>query len=207
MVDTRDMLDMQGALSDPALRRFLSRLAGRLHWVNVTGLEHVPPYGPVIVATNHSGVRGGLVFESLLKRDIVFTSSIRFFRFPLIRELARRIAVLYVSQADMMDTRLLDATTNIIEGGSMLGIMVQGRQMTQEEGPPKRGAVYLSYRLKARILPVQIKLRGPYARIDIGEPMPPPAALTTTAMQQTMDELCDRIGLGTPDNESAGVMS
>lgn len=184
---------MQG---DPKIRRLLSRVLRMLHRVHVTGLQHVPPTGRVVAAMNHSGVRGALVFEALLKRDIVYVASGRFLRLPVIRERAMQMSALFVTKADMLSTRLFDEGEDIVSGGSMLGVMIEGIQMMEGQPLPKRGAMYLAYRLQADILPVRIRKRWWRIDVEVHPLMPSPSSVNAKVLQASLDEVCQKIGLG-----------
>ena len=182
---------------DPKLRRRFGRMLRALHFIDAQGVDRVPSKGRVVVALNHCGVRGALVFESTIARDIVFIASHRFFRVPLINKIARRISALYVSPADMICTRLLDEAADLVRGGSLLGVMVTGRQMNQVQAVPKRGAVYLAYRLQASILPVQVLKHGLVVRIRVGDLMPPPRSVNAYDLNERLTQVCDQLGLAT----------
>jgi 1-acyl-sn-glycerol-3-phosphate acyltransferase len=175
------------------------RLAGRLlrvaHRVDAQGMERVPATGGLILAVTHCGVRGGLILETCMQRDLTFLASGRFLRFALIRSIARRMGAVFVSPADLLDTRVLDEAAEVLAGGRLLGVMVQGRQMDQVAGPVKRGTAYLACRLAADILPIHVSRSGLRMRIRVGELLPPPACATAQAMNQTMAAVCAQLDI------------
>lgn len=168
----------------------ICRLLRSIHRVDVFGLERVPPDGRVIMALNHCGVRGAFVFQSLIPRDIVFLASHRFLRLPLVGRIASLMSALYVSQADVLRTRILDEAADLMRGGSLLGVMVSGRQMAGTQGIAKRGVAWLAYRLGADILPVSVIKHGLNIRIDVGARLPPPQSVNAHALEETLDDVC-----------------
>lgn len=190
----------------PDFRRRLGRWLARLHWLTVEGLEHVPASGRTVVAFNHCGVRGGLLFESLIQRDVVFLASARFLRFALVRPLAEKLCAIFVSPADMTQMRLFREAGDAIDGGSLLGVMVPGRQMTATQGTPKRGAVYLAWRLKANLLPVEVRLRGLRVRVRVSAALPPPRSVSARDLDARFAEVCAAIRVSHPAlNDRLGV--
>ena len=182
-------------VGDAQTRRRFARLLYALHWVDAQGLERIPAHGRVIIALNHSGVRGAMVLSHLMQRDMVMLGSVRFLRFWFVREFAQRLAVLFVSVADMLSPRLYDEMDNVMHGGSMIGIMVPGRQMTQVQGVPKRGAVYLAYRLQADILPISVIKIGLYVRIRVGHVLPRPRGISHQLLHQSYRAVCLQLGI------------
>lgn len=181
-------------IGDPAARQRFARLISFFCFTRISGLENVPRSERVIVAMNHSGVIGGMALSTKLVRDIVFMSSVRFFRFPIVRRFAAKMTALFVGRADMLDTRITDEAQDIVAGGSMLGIMLPGLQMTQYKGPPKRGAIYLAYRCKAQLLPVRIERRFIiFVNIEIAPVLPPPSSVRGIDLDQRFDEVCSAL--------------
>ena len=133
--------------------------------------------------------------ESLLKRDVVFIASGRFLRFPLIRGLAEELGAIFVSPGDMLSTRILDESFDAVSGGSLLGVMVEGRQMGITYGTVKRGAAYLAYKLSAKILPINVSKKGPWIKVVVGELMPAPLSLTSSAIAETMRGVCKQLDI------------
>lgn len=171
------------------LKQLMQGGANLIHQVRLEGLDQVPAGGRVVVATNHAGVRGALVLGSVLKRDIAFVVSARFFKFPVVATMARQIGGVFVTPFDMFGVSMMDRCAHILDQGSLLGIMTEGRMMHLEYGPPKRGAAYLAARLGARILPVSIGLIGPLARIRVFAPMATPNTVDRRSLDQVTHEL------------------
>jgi 1-acyl-sn-glycerol-3-phosphate acyltransferase len=179
-----------------SLGRSLGGILRLVHHVQTEGFDRIPVQGRFIMATNHVGVRGGLLLTSLLSRELVFLTSARFLRFPLIRSLARRTAPVFVSPVDMLATCLLDRAGEVLDAGALLGVMVDGRQMDLRRGSPKRGAAYLAARLSADILPIRVQLRGPLARFHVGECVPMPTAVSRPVLDAAMMRVVMALGDG-----------
>jgi 1-acyl-sn-glycerol-3-phosphate acyltransferase len=180
----------------PTLRRLAGLLLRLVHRIEIQGLDHVPTTGRLILAVTHCGVRGGLILETYLARDVVFVVSARFLRFPVIRNIAQQMGGVFVSSTDMLDTRLLDEASEVLAGDHLLGVMVQGRQMDEVAGQAKRGAAYLAYRLGADILPVQVSTRGLRLHIRFGELLPHPVSARAHLLNRTMAAVCTQLGIG-----------
>lgn len=171
------------------LKQIMQGGAKLIHRVTLEGIEHVPADGRIVVASNHAGVRGALLLGSLLKRDIAFVVSARFFKFPVVASMARRIGGVFVTPFDMFGVSMIDRCAQVLDQGSLLGIMTEGRMMRLEYGPPKRGAAYLAARLGACLLPVSVRLNGPLASVRIFAPMAPPPAVD----RQSLDRVTQRL--------------
>ena len=132
-------------------------LARTIFDLEVTGKEHVPRSGPVIVAANHF---------SHLDVPIIGTNLDRYIRFLAVDELYGR-HLLFDSTLDFFGAIPLDrdgypiralrtAIEHLDEGGA-IGIFPEGRR-AEEWGaePPKNGAAWLAWMTGAPLLPVAI---------------------------------------------------
>jgi 1-acyl-sn-glycerol-3-phosphate acyltransferase len=174
--------------------RLLRRLVRQAHRVDARGLERIPPQGRAILAVNHVGIglRSALLLSSLVEREITFLASTVMRRIPLFSTLARAFPVILVSPADMLSTRLLDEAAAAMDRGSLLGVMVDGREMDQRKGLTKRGAAWLAVRLEATLLPLSVHF-GLWGRAWawVGAPLPPPASVSRAELDASTATLRD----------------
>jgi 1-acyl-sn-glycerol-3-phosphate acyltransferase len=165
--------------------------------LDVTGGEHVPPRGGVVVAANHLSALDPFVLGAAVPRQLHFMTKAELWRirpvgwvlegmggFPVARGRGDRDAVLHA--------------VRLLEQGGAVAIFPGGR--VRWEGPWFRGAAKMALRAGVPILPVRLfdtdlavsgrRVRFPRLRVAIGEPIPVERATPTIASAR---ELTDRL--------------
>lgn len=186
--------------------RFLFAIFSRSE---VSGREHLPPGGPLIVAFNHLGhLDGPLIIanvpwsvEALVLADLLGV--------PVIGPILRLYGVILVHR-DEFDREVLKRALNVLREGRVLALAPEARQSpthTLIEGRP--GTAYLSLLSGAPILPIAItgtenvfdelkRWRRPRLTLTIGAPFSLPGPLAKGAERKAQltagrDEIMQRI--------------
>lgn len=143
----------------------------------ITGIEHVPPSGPLVVVANHTAFVDGAVIFGVLPRRVSFlvkSASMTGALGWLLRTSGQHSV-----QRGPGDRRVLLAALEQVRSGGGVGIFPEG---TRGDGDVKKvfhGAGWLAARSGATVLPIAI--RGtrrpgryrrllPYADVAIGRP-------------------------------------
>ena len=146
----------------PWLRRvpeWFLRPCLRLGWgFAVSGLENIPPRGPVIVASNHCSIIDGplLVMASGAVRELRFPGKISLFRIPLVGWYLKGMGMIPLDRR-AGDVAAMRGMLAILADGGSLGIFPEGtRSKTGEPGPAKAGLGFLAGRSGAEVVPARI---------------------------------------------------
>ena len=123
-----------GYILGPALRLILK--------VRVSGSEHVPTSGPVIVAGNHRGLIDGPVVAAALRRRTVFLAKSELFAGPLALVLG------WLGQIPVHrgrpDRTALRLAREVLRGGGLLGIFPEGTRGSGSLEAVQHGVAYLA---------------------------------------------------------------
>ncbi|MHB8626948.1 MAG: lysophospholipid acyltransferase family protein [Aggregatilineales bacterium] len=202
-------------------RRFLRRVGKTLQPLltrtRVTGQEHIPPSGPLIVVGNHTAFIEGLLMiltmpwpiDLMGAGDVPLRGGFVF--------LQRWWGFIPINRGEI-DRAGLKATAAILEGGGTIGIFPEGGIWDHKIGDARLGVAYLSQQTGTPILPIGFggligainkitHLQRPALTVNIGPVIPPVPtsdnyrerkALAQTASNQIMDAI---YGLVPADDE------
>jgi 1-acyl-sn-glycerol-3-phosphate acyltransferase len=121
--------------------------------MRVTGEEHVPPTGPVILAANHRSFWDIPVHVVASPRPIAFMAKQELYRGPITGWMWRALGGFPVRR-DTADIRAIDTALALLEQGDMVGVYPEGtRSRTGEMLPFLKGAAWLALRTGAPIVP------------------------------------------------------
>ncbi|MCL4505362.1 MAG: 1-acyl-sn-glycerol-3-phosphate acyltransferase [Chloroflexi bacterium] len=124
--------------------------------VQVNGLEHVPPSGPVIVMINHVNFFDPVVVLAALGRPITPMAKVEAFEDWRIRPLVVTYGAIPVHRG-AVDTQAIRSATEVLASGGMILISPEGtRSSTGGLIQGQEGLAYLATRTNATILPVGI---------------------------------------------------
>jgi 1-acyl-sn-glycerol-3-phosphate acyltransferase len=93
----------------------------------VSGLEHIPETGPVILASNHRSVVDSLVIPVVTRRPVYFLAKNEYFVKPLTRTLMLGLNQIPVDRSGGRASLMaLDAALPVLRDGKVLGIFPEG---------------------------------------------------------------------------------
>lgn len=197
----------------PALLRGASKALLRiLTRTTVTGLDHVPPSGPLLIVANHCSTIDPMLLLANLPPGVIFVGPGDFkLLFPA-DLIIRWYGLVQVKRSLQLERSSLKLMTDILKSGQMLGLFPEGGTWEKPIWDAKPGAVYLSMTTGTPILPIGVggtyrawdrvaRLERPSLTINIGPVMPPVqagdrsnrtellAAATRAIMQKIFDLL------------------
>ncbi len=139
-------------ISRAILRALLRLFCG----FTVTGRQHEPRVGPVIVVSNHLSDLDPLVVGSALRRPTSFMAKEELFKPPLLRWWVTACGAFPVRRGEP-DRRAFRTALEILRGGGVLVMFPEGtRGRDRTLRPPEPGAAMLALRSGATILPVAV---------------------------------------------------
>jgi 1-acyl-sn-glycerol-3-phosphate acyltransferase len=173
-----------GDMNTP-LRLFMEGLGGYplalLGRMTATGLENVPPEGPLIMIGNHASVLDGniLAWPARRVRRPRFLGKAELFRNPFTNWLFRSTGCIPVDRTGNV-TVAMKAALDVLHAGGSLVMFPEGRRLKAGETrlEPKSGVGFLAAASGARVLPARIRGadRFPLSRLSVtfGRALPPP---------------------------------
>jgi 1-acyl-sn-glycerol-3-phosphate acyltransferase len=139
------------------LKRILPPLLRHYFAFRVTGLEHLPSFGPYIVAANHANYLDGVVLGAALPRKICFLVMPRVYRAtPLHPYFHDHVGSIPVSLA-RPDPGAIRRALRVLEEGGVVGIFPEGpfsRHGTLVRGQP--GVALVALRAGVPVVPAAI---------------------------------------------------
>jgi 1-acyl-sn-glycerol-3-phosphate acyltransferase len=209
------------------LHRVVPPLAKAVWRPTVTGLEHVPATGPVILASNHLSFADSIVIPVVVPRRVAFLAKSDYFDGSGLRGAASRawFTGLGMLPVDRDDTRAalasLDIALNVLSRGEAFGIYPEGtRSRDGRLYRGRTGVAHLALTAGAPVVPVGLtgteKLQPVGARlprvVPVGVHFGPPIAVAGRfdgvslgrARRELTDEVMAAIG-SLSGQEPAGV--
>jgi 1-acyl-sn-glycerol-3-phosphate acyltransferase len=184
--------------------------------ISVTGVEHIPMTGPLIIASNHLNDVDPGILCTRIRRPIAFMAKVELFRIPGLAQFLRAFGAFPVKRGEA-DLSALRQANQALEQGLAVCIFPEGTR----EGPNEQlaeawpGAAIIAQRASATILPVAINGSGglalpkmflfPYRKaritLTIGEPfvLPKPERLNAEAAQDGTRQIMERIAALLPE--------
>jgi hypothetical protein len=112
------------------LMRFLVwLLIHTVYRVRVSGEDHIPEEGPVIIASNHVSFADPLIIGGVIRRPVRFVMHHRIYRLPVLNFIFRTGKAIPIASRNE-DPNILEAAYNrihaVLEGGNVLGIFPEG---------------------------------------------------------------------------------
>jgi len=151
----RERLQPQNPLYRTLFRALCRALFGAFTRLEVTGLENLPPGGPLLLLTNHLHWLDPLLLFAILPFPATVMAAEKYER-RYQGLFMRPLGVIFVQRGEV-DRQALRQALAILEAGGVIGIAPEGtRSKTGGLQQGKRGAAYLAYRSGAPLLPVAI---------------------------------------------------
>jgi 1-acyl-sn-glycerol-3-phosphate acyltransferase len=154
--------------------------------MRVEGAAHVPPNGPLILASNHRSNMDPVLLAAAVRRPVAFMAKVELFVWPLGWIL--RLIGQFPVQRGGIDREALRRTSTVLARGWVLGLFPEGTRGDGSFASVHPGLAYILLRERCPVLPVAIfgteRVRRrfgwlPFAspvRIVIGPPIDLPAA-------------------------------
>ena len=132
--------------------RLCLRSFGRLH---VTGQEYIPPYGPLIVVSNHLSYNDPPFIASVVTRPLDFLGKKELFNNAFVGYFMRRFRVYPIDRSGGAEA--MNIAMHLLGNDHALAIFPEGQRspaFTLQKAKP--GAAYLALKSQAPILPIAV---------------------------------------------------
>lgn len=195
------------------LRKILLKLLTTVGHVTFNGLEHLPPEGGLIVATNHMSRMDTLhLFINPARTDLTALVADKYKKYPVFNWVLDTGKVIWLDRSQA-DFTAFGAAADALKSGLPLGIAPEGtRSTTGELQAGKPGAVLLAYKARVPIIPVGIsgtetyfkdllRFRRPRVTVNFGPAFQlPPIDRNNRdeSLRQQADEIMARIAVLLP---------
>jgi 1-acyl-sn-glycerol-3-phosphate acyltransferase len=168
-------------------RRSISAFARLVTRVDVDGLQHLPPRGAFLLASNHlSLIDGPLMWPFVPRRTVIFAGE-RWAHTPLVNWAFDFVDAIYIRRG-AGDRAALDTGLAVLQSGGVLGLAPEGRiSASGGLGEGRTGLAYLAHEAGVPIVPLVMyghehvsanlrRLRRTPVHIRVGPPIVLPAA-------------------------------
>jgi 1-acyl-sn-glycerol-3-phosphate acyltransferase len=139
-------------LHNPVLRMLARRLIARRWDLHVTGGEHLPAHGPVIVAANHIGWLDGPLLGIVLPRPVHALTKLDMFT-GRTGAFLQRTGQIPVDRFHA-DPRAVKTALRVLRDGDVVGVFPEGTRGDGELRRIHRGAAYFALASGAPVVPV-----------------------------------------------------
>ena len=150
-----------------AMKVFPGRPISWFFRMRVTGAEHIPTEGPVVLAANHRSMWDIPIHVIASPRPIEFMAKQELYR-PPFPAVWWTILGGFAVRREIADLRAIDTATAVLEKGEVLGIYPEGKRSKADEMLPfLHGATWLALRTGAPIVPtgmIGTARRGPHGK-------------------------------------------
>ena len=150
----------------------------------VSGTEHIPKQGPLVVASNHFSHLDPPLVINALGRLVRFIAVDELFGNHITFDVVTKYFGAIPTDRDGVPLRALEETVEYLRAGGTAGVFPEGRRVAYwRETEPKRGAAWLAWMSGVPLLPVTIhgtnrslgqterRVRRTAVRIWIDEPI------------------------------------
>ena len=139
-------------------RGLIKLIAPIFYRFNISGTEHIPPKGAVIICSNHISALDCITLAICCKRQIFFMAKKELFDKRFLGFILRKLGAFQVDRGTT-DLKAYRHTMNLLKNDKALGIFSQGTR-TQEFDNVKGGVAVFALKSGTPIVPVGI--RGTY---------------------------------------------
>lgn len=127
--------------------------------LRASGIENVPPDGPVVLCANHQSLTDPVAIACALDRPIRFMAKKELFSVPVLGALLRAIGAFSVDRSGG-DLLAVKSALKILKEGGVFGIFPQGSRTFKNGGAFQSGAALIALRSGAKVVPVYIARRA-----------------------------------------------
>lgn len=143
----------------------------------VSGEEHVPEHGPLVVASNHVSYLDPPILGTWFPRTISFMAKRELFDIPVLGYLITTTHAFPVNR-EAGDVGAIRRALHILKAGGVVGVFPEGRRNLAGEAQARSGAVLLAATAHCPLVPVALvgtnvaakRLRASHVEVRIGEP-------------------------------------
>ncbi|MED4732395.1 lysophospholipid acyltransferase family protein [Aneurinibacillus migulanus] len=144
--------------------------------IEITGIEHVPKDGPVIIAANHISAYDPIVLASVIKRKIHFLAKKELFSNRFSHWLFSQLYAIPVDRYSGIVIKPVRHSLRVIRSGNAFAIFPEGtRCKNRQTVQPKKGVAFFAMKTGAPVLPIAFVLakkgRSRTIKIIIGKPI------------------------------------
>ena len=132
--------------------------------LEVTGLEHLPRRGGLLLASNHLSFIDPPVLMAACPRRLTFLAKANLYRFRSLALLLRASGSVPVGRRGGLDLGLREAIRRLRQGRAVVIFPEGGRQFTGRLGHARPGAGMVAFRARVPVVPVLI--RGTYQALS-----------------------------------------
>lgn len=162
-----------------ALRWVFKNILGLGFGLEVTGAEHIPTDGPVILAANHRSQIDPLVLAAAVPRRCAFLAAAELLTMPILGTLIRPFRAVPIRRGQF-DRGAIEECLARLERDEALVIFPEGKiSRDGRSQPPRDGLAFLAGRTRVPIVPVWIA--GTYEVWPLGTRMPRRGRITVRA--------------------------
>ena len=122
----------------------------------VTGLEHLPREGGVLIVSNHVSLADPVILMAVSPRPLVFIAKEELFRRPLVRLILHLWGGSIPVRRGSADVRAVREAMALLQGGAPLVVFPEGTRRPAGLGEARRGVGYLAARAGHPVVPVAI---------------------------------------------------
>lgn len=138
----------------PAWSRWVGRFLARVVWnTAVTGTEHVPRTGPVLLASNHTGLMDGPVVLGVAPRPVHMMVKESMFAGPL-GVILRAAGQIPIDQSN--PRAALSSAVSVLGRDGVVGIFPEGSRGRGDLAAARAGVAWLALASGATVVPVAV---------------------------------------------------
>jgi 1-acyl-sn-glycerol-3-phosphate acyltransferase len=138
------------------IRVFLHYFFKIIFRCKVIGIDHIPPYGGAIIASNHVSLFDPPVVGTAFTRSVHFMAKEELFAIPILGWIFTKLNAFPVRRATADRTAIRHAIS-LLENGELLGLFPEGtRSRTGKLGKPETGLAMIALKAGVPVIPTAV---------------------------------------------------